>query len=99
MRQPPVTPFPVSGMTLTTAGDGYQELQFTSARVFNTTETGQDTYTNAPGTYRIRYRQLSGAELTAALAQGGNANKSACWNFQFVSSSGATTQPAVSYCR
>lgn len=98
MRQPPVTPFAVSNMTLTTASDGYRELQFTSARVFNTTENGQDNYTNAPGTYRIRYRQLAGAELAAAL-QGANANRSACWSFQFTTGGGATTQPPVTYCR
>lgn len=98
LRQPPVTPFPVSGMTLTTAGDGYQELQFTSARVFSTTETGQDSYTNAPGTYRIRYRQLTGAELAAAL-QGANAGRTACWSFHFTTDGGAATQPPVTYCR
>jgi tripartite-type tricarboxylate transporter receptor subunit TctC len=28
-----------------------------------------------------------------------NKGKSACWTFQFTSGAGATTQPAVSYCR
>lgn len=100
MRQPPVTPFPVSDMTLTTdATDGYQVLQFTSARIFTTTETGSDTYNNAPGTYRIRYQAVTGTALAVLLAQNQNANKSACWNFQFVNTAGTTTQPTVTYCR
>ena len=98
LRQPPVTPFPVSGMTLTTdPTDGYQVLQFTSARSFTTTETGSDSYANAPGAYKIRYKSLTGAALTTLLAT--NTGKTACWSFQFTSSTGTTTQPAVSYCR
>ena len=100
LRQPPVTPFANSAMTLTTdATDGYQVLQFTSARNFTTTETGADSYVNTPGTYKIRYKPVTGSALTALLALSQNANKTACWNFQFVSSAGATTQPTVSYCR
>jgi phosphatidylethanolamine-binding protein (PEBP) family uncharacterized protein len=100
MRQPPVTPFPVSGMTLTTdATDGYQVLQFTSAQTFTTTETGSDGYSNAPGTYKIRYKAVTGPALAAMLALGQNAGKTACWNFQFASGAGATTQPSVNYCR
>lgn len=98
LRQPPVTPFPVSAMTLTTdATDGYQVLQFTSARSFTTTETGSDSYANAPGTFKIRYKSMTGTALTTLLAA--NAGKTACWSFQFTSGAGATTQPAVSYCR
>jgi phosphatidylethanolamine-binding protein (PEBP) family uncharacterized protein len=98
LRQPPVTPFPVSSMTLTTdPADGYQVLQFSSARSFTATETGSDSYANAPGTYNIRYKSVTGAALTTLLAS--NAGKTACWNFQFTSSAGATTQPTVSYCR
>jgi phosphatidylethanolamine-binding protein (PEBP) family uncharacterized protein len=100
MRQPPVTPFPVSEMTLSTdPADGYQVLQFTSARSFTTTETGSDSYNNAPGTYRIRYKAVTGTALEALLAQNQNANKSACWNFQFVTGTGATAQPTITYCR
>ena len=100
LRKPPVTPFPVTGMTLTTdAVDGYQVLQFTSARAFTTTETGSDSYANAPGTYRIRYKQVTGAALATLLAQAQNQGKSACWNFQFLDSAGTTTQPTISYCR
>lgn len=99
IRQPPVTPFAVSGMTLTTdAADGYQVLQFTSARTFTTTETGNDSYTNLAGTYKIRYKPVTGSALSALLV-GANANKTACWNFQFVNNAGATTQPSISYCR
>ena len=100
LRQPPVTPFNVSGMTLTTdSTDGYQVLQFTSAIRFNTSENGTDSYPNAPGTYKIRYKIVTGADLTALLALRQNANATACWNFQFVDGSGKTTQPTVSYCK
>jgi hypothetical protein len=100
MRQPPVTPFAVSGMTLSNdPADGYNVLQFTSSISFTTTETGSDTYANAPGTYKIRYKEVTGTALTALLAQQKNAGKTACWNFQFTNSSGATTQPTMDYCR
>jgi phosphatidylethanolamine-binding protein (PEBP) family uncharacterized protein len=99
-RQPPVTPFTDSAMTLTTdATDGYQVLQFSSANPFTTTENGQDSYSNLPGTYKIRYKQVTGADLAALLALKQNANATACWNFQFVDSTGKTTQPSVSYCK
>ena len=81
------------------ATDGYQVLRFTSARSFTTTETGADSYVNAPGTYRIRYKPVTGSPLTLLLALSQNAGKTACWNFQFVSDAGATTQPTTSYCR
>jgi phosphatidylethanolamine-binding protein (PEBP) family uncharacterized protein len=98
MRKPPVRPFPNSAMTLTTdTNDGYQVMQFTSAEPFTTTETGTDSYSNAPGTYKIRYKAATGAELTTLLAS--NPGKTACWNFQFTSGAGVTTQPAVAYCR
>lgn len=100
IRQPPVQPFKVSNMTLTTdAVDGYQVLQFSSAVTFTTNETGSDSYVNSPGTYRIRYKQLTGAALTTALATGNNTNKSVCWNFNFTDSNGNTTQPSITYCR
>jgi uncharacterized protein (TIGR03437 family) len=100
MRQPPVTPFNVSGMTLTTDSvDAYQVLQFTSAIPFRSTETGTDSYNNPAGTYKIRYKQVLGEELSALLAARQNVGATACWNFQFVNSSGATTQPTVSYCK
>ena len=98
LRQPPVTPFRVSAMTLTTdPADGYQVLQFTSALTFNTTETGFDSYSNAPGTYKIRSKKLTGSALTAALAS--NPGKTQCWQFQFQDINGATTQPTINYCR
>ncbi len=98
-RQPPVTPFTDSNMTLTTASDGYQVLQFTAANPFTTNEIGSDSYPNSPGTYQIRYAQVTGSALAALLAQKQNANKTACWNFQFQNSAGATTQPSIAYCR
>ena len=100
LRQPPVTPFNVSGMTLTTdAVDGYQVLQFTSAIPFRSTETGTDSYSNSAGTYKIRYKQITGDDLTALLAQRQNASATSCWNFQFIDSRGSTTQPSISYCK
>ena len=99
-RQPPVTPFPVTNMTLTTdATDGFQVLQFSSSRSFQTTETGTDSYANAAGSYRIRYQAISGTALTTLLAQTANANKTECWTFQFTTSTGTLTQPTTSYCR
>jgi phosphatidylethanolamine-binding protein (PEBP) family uncharacterized protein len=100
MRQPPVTPFAVSGMTLTTdASDGYQVLRFTSASAFTTTETGSDSYVNPAGTYRIRYKEVTGSALATLLAQNQNIGKTQCWSFQFTTDAGQTSQPAVSYCR
>lgn len=99
LRQPPVTPFAVSAMTLTTdATDGYQVLQFSTARSFTTTETGSDSYVNPAGTYRIRYRALEGDDLEAQLALAQHRGKSACWRFQFTNTA-AQTQPPVVYCR
>jgi YHYH protein len=98
LRKEPVTPFAVSGMTLTTdASDGYQVLQFSSARSFATTATGADSYANVPGTYKVRYKSVTGTALTTLLAS--NVGKTACWNFQFTNNAGATTQPTMSYCR
>jgi hypothetical protein len=100
LRQPPVTPFNDTNMTLSTdPTDGYQVLQFTSANTFTTNETGSDSYSNPAGTYRIRYKELTGGALAAALALRSNAGATACWNFEFIDSTGATTQPQVSYCR
>lgn len=99
LRQPPVTPFAVSAMTLSTdTNDGYQVLQFTSARSFVTTETGSDSYTNSAGSYRIRYKPVTGAALSALLTQPANAGKTACWNFQFTTAAAVPSQPTVSYC-
>lgn len=100
LRQPPVTPFAVSDMALRTdMSDGYQVLQFTSTRNFITTETGSDSYSNGPGSYRIRYQRVTGAALEDLLAQNANKGKSACWNFQFTTGSGSSTQPPITYCR
>jgi phosphatidylethanolamine-binding protein (PEBP) family uncharacterized protein len=100
LRRPPVRPFGVSAMTLTTdARDGYQVLQFQTDRPFTSTETGTDSYEQPAGTHRIRYKPVTGAALTELLATGEHAGKSACWNFQFSDGTGGTTQPAVAYCR
>lgn len=99
-RQPPVTPFGVSAMTLSTdASDGYSVLQFTSSLAFTTTETGNDSYVNAPGTYQIRYLRVTGDALATLLATSANSGKTACWTFQFLNSAGTASQPTTSYCR
>ena len=100
MRQPPVTPFAVSGMTLRTdTTTGQQVLRFSTTRSFTTNETGQDSYANAPGTYQIRWRSLKGDELESALSQTANKNKLACWAFEFRQDAGAQSQPPITYCR
>jgi len=100
IRVPPVTPFSVSSMTLATdPADGYQVLQFTSSISFTTTSNGADAYANSPGTYRIRYKPVTGAALATLLAQPQNAGKSNCWSFQFTTAGGTTSQPATEYCR
>ena len=98
IRKPPVTPFPasVAAVTLDVA-DGYQVMSITSRQSFTTTATGSDSYANPAGAYNIRFKQLAGTELNTALAS--NAGKTACWNFRFTNSAGATTQPATTYCR
>ena len=66
---------------------------------FVTNETGTDSYNNAPGTYRIRYKELTGSDLATALAQSRGGTATACWTFQFTDVNGVTTQPTVSYCK
>ena len=76
LRQPPVTPFPVSAMTRTNdAVDGYQVLQFTASRPFTSTETGTDSYANPAGSYRIRFKPITGTALTALLVLSQNSGK------------------------
>jgi hypothetical protein len=99
MRQPPVTPFNKTAMTLTTASDGYQVLQFTSPLAFTATETGSDSYVYAAGSYRIRFKQVTGTALDTLLAQPANGGKTACYNFEFTDTNGNTTQPTVTYCK
>ncbi len=100
IRHPPVRPFAVSAMTLATdAADGWQVLRFQSDRPFTSTGTGTDSHDNAAGSYRIRYQAVTGSELATLLAQRQHAGKSQCWNFQFTTDAGLTSQPAVSYCR
>jgi phosphatidylethanolamine-binding protein (PEBP) family uncharacterized protein len=99
MRQPPVTPFNNTAMTLTTASDGYQVLQFTSPLAFTATETGSDSYVYAAGSYRIRFKQVTGTALDTLLAQPANGGKTACYNFEFTDTNGNTTQPTVTYCK
>lgn len=100
LRQPPVQPFAVSGMTLRRdASTGEQVLRFSSNRAFTTTETGADSYLQSPGAHQIRYRPLKGQELETALALPAHRNHSACWAFEFRTEGGATTQPSITYCR
>ena len=99
LRKPPVDPpFPASVAAVTLdATDGYQVMNFKSNQAFTTNTTGTDNYPNAAGSYNIRYKQLSGTELSTALA--GSTVKTACWNFKFTNSVGTATQPSTTYCR
>ena len=100
MRQPPVRPFRVSGMTLEKdAADGYEVLQFTSSIPFVSSENGADSDRNSPGTYRVRYKQVTGTELENLLARPRNRNATSCWYFEFTDGAEKTTQPPVSYCK
>jgi phosphatidylethanolamine-binding protein (PEBP) family uncharacterized protein len=100
LRQPPVRPFGVSAMAMTTdASDGYQVVQFDTVRPFTSTATGADRYEQAAGTHRIRFKPITGTALAALLAQGEHAGKSACWDFQFTDGGGTATQPNMVYCR
>ncbi len=96
IRTPPVTPFSVSSMSLSSSPTtGQKTLEWSSSSSFTTTDGAS--YTNPPGTYQIRYVALSGAELEAALS--GRVGKTACWRFQFTNSSQANSQPSAVYCR
>ena len=99
IRQPPVTPFAVSNMSLSGAVDGLQTLLFSSSQSFTTTATGSDSVVNQAGSYQIRYAPLSGADLLASLALNANKGKSSCWRFEFLTAAGATSQTAQVYCR
>lgn len=72
-------------------------MSFKSNQAFITNTNGTDKYPNAAGTYNIRYKQLTGSELSTALA--GSTGKTGCWNFKFTNSAGAATQPSTTYCR
>ena len=99
IRQPPVTPFAVSNMSLSGPLDGLQTLLFSSSQSFTTTATGSDSVVNKAGSYQIRYAPLSGADLLASLALNANKGKSSCWRFEFLTAAGATSQTAQVYCR
>lgn len=84
LRNPPVTPFTVSNMTLTLASDSsaYNVLQFTSASTFlSSVDNSTASISNSAGVNQIKYRQLTGTELTTALAS--NSGKTSCWQFLF----------------
>lgn len=96
IRTPPVTPFSVSSMSLTSNPTTEQKtLEWSSSSNFTTSDGAS--YNNPPGTYQIRYVALSGAELEAALS--GRPGKTACWRFQFTNSSQVDSQPPAVYCR
>jgi hypothetical protein len=100
MRQPPVTPFGVANMTLSTdSSDAFQVLTFTTEKSFVSTETGKDSYSNMAGSYKIRYKALEGSELELALTKAENKGKSVCWAFQFKTATDSSNQPDVTYCK
>lgn len=102
LRSPPVDPLPaVSAMTLASDTSGYSTLQFTTVTSFKTTSDNSNNYQtiNPAGTYQILYKPLTGAALTTELVKAGNANKTACWEFQFKNSTGNTSQPTLNFCK
>ena len=102
LRSPPVDPLPaVSAMSLASETSGYSTLQFTAATSFKTTSDSSNNYQtiNPAGTYQILYKPLTGAALTTELVKAGNANKTACWEFQFKNSTGNTSQPTLNFCK
>jgi hypothetical protein len=96
LRNDPVTPFTVSSMTLTT-DSGYSVLTFTSATTFNT-RVDNSTYSisNPVGVNTIKFKQLSGTDLTTALAITANVGKTSCWQFLFPQAASSTT---MTFCR
>jgi hypothetical protein len=96
IRNDPVKPFSVSNMTLTT-DSGYSVLTFTSAATFNT-RVDNTTYSisNSQGVNTIKYKQLTGTDLTTALAITANVGKTSCWQFLFPNAASSTT---IVFCR
>jgi hypothetical protein len=88
-------------MTLASDTSGYSTLQFTTVTSFKTTSDNSNNYQtiNPAGTYQILYKPLTGAALTTELVKAGNANKTACWEFQFKNSTGNTSQPTLNFCK
>lgn len=100
LRQPPVRPFRLSNMTLRLdPTDGYQVLEFKSGIRFDATGTGRDQYTHQPGTYKIRYKEITGQELVELLRMRPGRPATACWNFQFLDAAGKVVQNPIDYCR
>jgi hypothetical protein len=96
IRNDPVTPFNVTNMTLTT-DSGYSVLTFTSAATFNT-RVDNSTYSisNPQGVNTIKYKQLTGTDLTTALAITANVGKTSCWQFLFPQAASSTN---MTFCR
>jgi hypothetical protein len=96
MRNDPVTPFTVSSMTLTTDSSGYSVLQFTSANTFNTrVNNGTFSILNTAGVNQIKYKQLTGTDLSTALASAAP-DKTKCWQFLFPNAASSTT---MNFCK
>ncbi len=95
LRNDPVTPFAVSSMTLTTDSSGYSVLQFTASSIFLTRVTNS-TYSisNPTGVNQVKYKQLTGTDLTTALAS--NTGKTSCWQFLFPQAASSTS---INFCR
>jgi hypothetical protein len=95
LRNDPVTPFTVSSMTLTTDSSGYSVLQFTASSTFNTRVTNSTfSISNPTGVNQVKYKQLTGTDLTTALAS--NTGKTSCWQFLFPQAASSTS---INFCR
>ncbi len=96
LRNDPVTPFTVSNMTLTTDSSGYSVLQFTSANTFmSRVSNSAFNISNSAGVNQIKYKQLTGTDLTTALASAAP-DKTKCWNFQFPQAASSTN---INFCK
>lgn len=96
IRTPPVTPFTVSNMTLTT-DSGYNVLTFTSSAIFLTSvDNSTASISNPAGVNTIKYKQLTGTDLTSALSLTANKGKTSCWQFLFPQAASSNT---MIFCR
>jgi hypothetical protein len=96
IRNDPVTPFTVSSMTLTT-DSGYNVLTFTSSATFKTRVDNSDfPIFNTQSLNTIKYKQLTGTDLTTALAITANKGKTSCWQFLFPQAASSTN---MTFCR
>jgi hypothetical protein len=99
IRQPPVTPFQVSAMTLARSADGVSSLRYTTARSYALALDAQTAVTQPAGAQTVRYRELSGQDLAVALARPANLGRTLCWRFEFQAEASGSVVQTADYCR